>query len=213
MEGALLKTCRICGRAQPSDRFAQDKKCRDGLSTRCKDCIKVYASERYERLRREAGKERRRSYRHSQWQLIEARGSLRCRTCQLDKPLSDFRYSSRAPQRRRQCRDCERAQSAITRRVRAAERRAYAQKYRCKQYGITPGEYDRLIAAQGGNCPVCSSPLGTKRQTIDHDHRTGKVRGIVHWNCNLVLGNAQESIHVLRGAIAYLVRHGCRASE
>lgn len=202
-----LKTCRNCQCSKSRERFAIDAKTRDGRSTKCKECMKEYAQRRYERLRKEAGKRYRKLIRDEQWQMIAVRGRLVCRTCGVEQPLDAFRFSLRAPRRRRMCRKCERKRCANRRAARPAEYRASTLAYRCKQYGITPEEYNRLLAVQDNRCAICEEPLGEVRQTIDHCHATERVRGIVHSNCNLMLGNSREQIHVLCGAIRYLIRH------
>jgi hypothetical protein len=76
---------------------------------------------------------------------------------------------------------------------------------RCRHYGITTGDYERLIQEQGGRCPICGFELADGSQIdIDHCHETGVVRGVIHGRCNRTLGHCRESIHVLKGAIAYL---------
>lgn len=202
-----MKVCRSCGRSRPLDRFARDTKCRDGLSKKCKDCMKAYSCERYQRLRLQSGATYRRTIQTEEWLAIEARGTMTCRVCHAEKPLEEFRISYRAPRRRRICRDCERRRAATLRLVKQEERRAYHHRFRCRQYGITPNDYSRMLDAQEGKCAICGHPLGERHQTIDHCHRTGKVRGIVHSMCNLVLGNARERVEVLQGAIAYLAVH------
>jgi len=201
------KLCRTCRQLKPLDRFASDRKCRDGLSTRCKDCMAAYASERYQRLRLEQGAVYRPSSSAADWLASEARGSLRCRVCLEEKNLGEFRVSYRAPRRRRICRNCERHRCLERHRLRQDDRRKYHLEHRCRQYGLTPREYERMVVNQDGRCAICERPLDCMHQTIDHCHRTGKVRGIVHRNCNLVLGNAREDARVLQGAIAYLNRH------
>jgi hypothetical protein len=54
------------------------------------------------------------------------------------------------------------------------------------RYGITPDDYDAMLAAQDGHCYFCSaevSPYG-RRLSVDHDHVTGRVRGILCLRCN-----------------------------
>lgn len=82
------------------------------------------------------------------------------------------------------------------------DRRRYLSKYR-----ITPEQYGALFEEQGGLCAVCHKPpLGTGKQglVVDHDHVTGRVRGLIHTTCNCLLGHAQEDIEILEGAIRYL---------
>ena len=65
--------------------------------------------------------------------------------------------------------------------------------------------YDRLIAAQRGVCAICGAPPKTRRLHIDHDHRTGKVRGLLCQRCNRALPT-WVTTGWLHQAIGYLVR-------
>ncbi|WP_211240492.1 endonuclease domain-containing protein [Haloglycomyces albus] len=53
-------------------------------------------------------------------------------------------------------------------------------------YGLRPGEYDRLLLAQGGVCAICGGQRHY-RLDVDHDHTTGLIRGLCCRNCNRVL--------------------------
>jgi hypothetical protein len=74
------------------------------------------------------------------------------------------------------------------------------------KYGITPEEYDALFAAQGFACAVCltTAPETKTKWHLDHNHSTGRVRGVLCHHCNLMLGNAKDTPSVLRAAAAYL---------
>jgi hypothetical protein len=74
-----------------------------------------------------------------------------------------------------------------------------------KQFGITVAEYDQMVMARCGTCDVCGgvSP-GQKALAIDHDHETGKVRGLLCGNCNTGIGNLRDSSELLGRARAYL---------
>lgn len=96
--------------------------------------------------------------------------------------------------------------------ARNPERQAeYSAKWK---YGITPDEYDRLFAEQDGRCAICREPETTKDRTgrvrarlsIDHDHETGRIRGLLCHHCNAALGHAKESSFRLRDMAAYLER-------
>ena len=79
-----------------------------------------------------------------------------------------------------------------------------------KQYGITLKTYWRMHKQQKGLCKICRQPetcirLGKRRiLMVDHDHKTGKVRGLICQNCNHLLGHAKDSMTVLAAAIMYL---------
>lgn len=62
--------------------------------------------------------------------------------------------------------------------------------YMQTKYGITPDDYDRMLEQQGWVCAICGSPPppSKRRLHIDHDHETGKVRGLLCTRCNTALG-------------------------
>lgn len=69
-------------------------------------------------------------------------------------------------------------------------RRQAAHERRVQQtYGLQPGDYEALLAHQGGVCWICERKPGRrKRLAVDHDHETGIVRGLLHSECNKMLG-------------------------
>ncbi len=95
--------------------------------------------------------------------------------------------------------------------------RAYRQRYNAvhgrkrvlAQYGFTNEDYTRLAAAQDYSCLICGveswmEPGGSLH--IDHDHATGKVRGLLCRHCNLGLGRFRDNVSLLESAIQYLRR-------
>jgi hypothetical protein len=77
------------------------------------------------------------------------------------------------------------------------------------EYGLSPGEYNRLLIEQNRACAICHKPveLGKKRLAVDHHHLSGKARGLLCSSCNLLLGLAYEKIEILTNAIEYLKKH------
>lgn len=60
-------------------------------------------------------------------------------------------------------------------------------------YGITEEDYLKLLAAQGGKCRLCGgAPDEDKRLVVDHCHVTGRVRWLIHSDCNLALGMIEK---------------------
>jgi hypothetical protein len=83
-------------------------------------------------------------------------------------------------------------------------------------HGISLAEYEEMLSEQDGVCAICG-----KRETsydpridcirllaVDHDHRTGMVRGLLCDNCNHMIGQAHDDPEVLRRAADYLERYG-----
>ena len=74
-------------------------------------------------------------------------------------------------------------------------------------YGVSFDEFKAMYKAQKGKCAICgSSEPGPRRRhfCIDHNHKTGKVRGLLCIKCNSAIGLFQDSIKLLKKAIAYL---------
>ena len=81
--------------------------------------------------------------------------------------------------------------------------------YLKRRYGITLEEFDNMKDNQDGKCAICGSISGkinkkNDRLTVDHDHSTGEVRGILCHKCNFGLGHFDDDIERLAMAIAYL---------
>ena len=100
--------------------------------------------------------------------------------------------------------------------LRAYRRKHYKYNYeksRTKQlwrkFGVTAVEYEAMRARQQDRCAICgtSKPGGKGDWHLDHDHTTKKVRGLLCQNCNIGLGNFQDSFALLVRATMYLTKH------
>lgn len=79
--------------------------------------------------------------------------------------------------------------------------------YLQKKYGISLAEYDKLLAEQNGVCAICQGPPRTFRHlVVDHDHKTGQVRGLLCQPCNVGLGQFEDDESRLRRALEYMGR-------
>jgi hypothetical protein len=76
--------------------------------------------------------------------------------------------------------------------------------------------FEHLLKEQNNVCAICNNPESIisghvnrvpKRMAIDHDHTTGKIRGLLCHQCNVSIGAMQESIELLQAAINYLQKH------
>lgn len=78
---------------------------------------------------------------------------------------------------------------------------------RMKQLGITSNDYFDMLKSQNYKCAICDSEIGDKagnRLYVDHNHKTGKVRGLLCMNCNFAIGQFQDDVNLLKRAIEYL---------
>lgn len=74
-----------------------------------------------------------------------------------------------------------------------------------KIYGITLEEYKKLLSLQNNVCAICFRPSDDKRDlSVDHNHETGKIRGLLCRNCNLGLGLLGDNKQMLLRACTYL---------
>lgn len=116
-----------------------------------------------------------------------------CTACLRWKPASEYQHRNRSGRGLRpvsKCRECQRR--------------------KMRKFGITLEEYDAMLAAQNGLCAICPNPpvSGQGRRygtgAVDHDHATGRVRGILCDRCNTLLGQVDDDPALLQRAIDYL---------
>jgi hypothetical protein len=74
------------------------------------------------------------------------------------------------------------------------------------KYGLTIEGYNALLDKQGGVCAVCGHNVSKRALHVDHDHGTGKVRGLLCNKCNRGMGLLGDDVTLLKSAIAYLER-------
>jgi hypothetical protein len=83
---------------------------------------------------------------------------------------------------------------------------------RAEQLGVTDAEYARMLDAQHGHCALCPNTPKTRRLHVDHDHRTGAVRGLLCFSCNRTLPHYKDSAWLAR-ASDYVASHEARAGD
>ena len=86
-----------------------------------------------------------------------------------------------------------------------------------KRYGITREEYDIILTDQGLGCAICGYKgllTAKKNLSVDHNHETGTVRGLLCQKCNTGLGNFQDDPEIILKALTYLTKdHKCRPTD
>jgi Autographiviridae endonuclease VII len=129
----------------------------------------------------------------------------RCAKCGERKALAEFhRQPSGTGGRHAWCRLCANAYYRVNRKrnYSSEQKRRWSLQTR---YGVTVKAVDAMFEAQSGQCGLCSKGLAGLRYHIDHDHHTGKVRGLLCHRCNIVIGGLDDP--AFRGrAVAWLER-------
>lgn len=88
-------------------------------------------------------------------------------------------------------------------RDKAKAKRVNARKlYLMKAYGITQEDYEQMLDAQSNQCAICG--VYRAKLAIDHDHKTGKVRGLLCRKCNRGLGYFKDNAEGIQRALDYL---------
>lgn len=73
-----------------------------------------------------------------------------------------------------------------------------------KDYGITPDQYDQMFLAQYGRCKICRRIGNGRRLHVDHEHSTGRVRGLLCGKCNRGIGMFDDNPAILLKVCEYL---------
>ncbi|MFF8276350.1 endonuclease VII domain-containing protein [Streptomyces lateritius] len=175
-----VQRCSRCGETKPHEAFASNRAMRDGLQCYCRPCAAAHHQQRQKAV----GKNVR--------PRVEApHGYQYCRRCGETKPHVDWdRDKAASDGLSTRCKAC-----------RAIEGRAGHLK---RSYGITEAERDEMISSRMGICTIC---LAAPAVHVDHCHETGRVRGVVCFNCNPAIGKLGDDPDTLRRAISYLEGH------
>lgn len=190
-------------------------------SKRCGRCKEVKALEEFGRVK---GKPRSycRPCHKSSVNTPDPRKEKRCACCGETKPVTEFNRLGKRYQP--YCRSCNRVvvhERHIRRQMSGEateDHRAYYWKKRKwvrlkNKYGCDQATYEALEKEQGGVCAICRQPetdqyKGTTLElAVDHDHKTGKIRGLLCRSCNLAIGKFKEDVRIVEAALEYLRKH------
>ncbi len=86
-----------------------------------------------------------------------------------------------------------------------------ARRRQLKKHGLSADDYKSLYEKQNGICAICGKPETTKNNvgiirllSIDHDHQTGEVRGLLCMSCNVFLGHLEKNAKYVSKALVYI---------
>jgi len=126
-----------------------------------------------------------------------------CTKCQITKEFTEFgAHKAGKNGLRSECKQC--------RKSRPYDRKVQLNRYLKSAYNITLEDYDAMLAEQNGVCFLCGTDNPGKygRFSVDHNHETGEVRGLLCNQCNVGLGALQDSPSLLLKAAQYLIDKG-----
>ncbi len=144
-----------------------------------------------------------------------------CRVCKLEKPLTSFYADKNSKDgRRSDCSTCKDASTSKWRKDNAEYYNRTMREYQAanplqrddcdlrRKYGVSRLWFDETLVAQDHKCAICLKPnTATKRRlAVDHHHESGKVRGILCYNCNRLL-HAFDNKDLYEKILKYLAFH------
>ena len=181
----ILKRCPSCGEQKDISLFRKHTtgRSRHGVKSSCKACQNARSQDGRDKVKQSG--------------VYIAVSEKQCNRCKTVKPASAFGALKTSSDRLKpRCRECDAEVS----------KRSYYKINIKRLYGITLETYNLMCEMQSGKCAICKSEPRTKRRKlyIDHDHKTGKVRGLLCHHCNLGLGGFRDDPDALRSAISYL---------
>lgn len=151
----------------------------------------------------------------------------KCIKCKKDLHLVEFNSNPRSADKKAyRCKKCQSEDNTNQYVAHIEKRKKYSKEYekirrnrptnykvkknkalKYKKYGITEDKYREMVLNQNNLCKICkemTSTISHGKLVIDHCHKTGVVRGLLCGSCNVMLGNAKDSIKILKSAIDYL---------
>lgn len=192
------KQCSRCEQRRPLGDFYRRRASGDGLGPLCKGCSQA----------RNAASRRRYKQLNAVRDVRALTPAKACRVCKQSRPSAEYALASDKRDGLGDiCRDCHAAQRREAYESRPAEAR---REMNLRRFGLNATDYDAMLAAQGGVCAICASaqPRGrwNTHFAVDHDHKSGRVRGLLCGTCNTALGMAKDNPELLRAAADYLER-------
>jgi RNase P subunit RPR2 len=184
VSGKELKTCKKCNELLPYDQFWNDKYTKDGKTGRCIACLKKRWNDKPRRPRK------------GRKEYVPPVEKF-CKGCDQTWPAScfDIRYErGNGNSLRARCKKCNAKAHDSWREKNPGASRSRNLK---SKYGISIDDYMKILDNQGGGCALCGS-LNSKWATsswlhLDHNHKTGEVRGLLCHTCNIIVGGIENT--------------------
>ena len=122
-----------------------------------------------------------------------------CKNC--GEQFSELNIKIRAGKGKFCCNDCYKEFRSKNKKDAKELNRLYQKKHK---YGLDKDKYYSLFKIQQNKCAICGTSFDETKAFVDHDHYSGKVRGLLCSKCNTLLGMSNDNIEILNNAIKYL---------
>lgn len=132
-----------------------------------------------------------------------------CTVCGKEKPLTEYHLrSKKEPWPKSACKECHRVRAKGYWEKNPLPKEVQRERNLKRSFGLGLEEYDELLKLQNGCCAICGTDACSSGRNfaVDHDHQTGKIRGLLCKFCNTALGQFKDDTMTLRKAIQYLER-------
>lgn len=192
-----MKKCGHCKLELPVESFDKNRSQPDGRQRLCKSCMAATKS-------RSRQKNRQKNLNIDPYAQPQMR--KRCSTCSEMKPVAQFyKDGTRRDGLENRCKTCR---LAVRRRIRQENpemvRAMDLRSNLKKTYNLTTADKAKMFVAQNGMCLVCGKDLPYDIARIEHCHRTGVIRGLVHPKCNNFVTLFEEYPEIAARIPAYL---------
>lgn len=126
-----------------------------------------------------------------------------CKICKIEKQPHEIQWNSSG--RGCYCKECNNRRGREHYRFNKKQKQINGLK---QNYNISLEEYNKLLEIQNSVCAICKKICKTGRSlSVDHNHKTGKNRGLLCQKCNSILGFMDEDINLLEIIRDYLIKH------
>ena len=209
------RECPVCGRYKQWDEFGKYKKGVNGHRSQCKQCFAIMQKKYRSGLTKDA------------YLDLLRKASNKCQICEQERFLVIDHCHQTKRVRGLLCHNCNKAIGLVNDSVMLLHRmirylesnfslkpntnREYPKQSKeidlFRRYGITEQEYSYMYKAQCGKCAICTSENSSNgRLAVDHNHKTGMIKGLLCTYCNSAIGQFNDSIKNIKKSIEYLER-------
>jgi hypothetical protein len=197
-----MPTCSRCKQDKPDEQFFKRADRPSGRMSECKACRR----EKYDKPRAARNHAAGRCYCGRE----REEGKARCAPCNAAQRKTDAKSRSKL-RANGTCYRCRKIPAASGHSC--CDACSILESKRQGAHGAGREVRERLFREQNGECPICGAVLESwfrrRYAVVDHDHKTGQLRGLLHNRCNLGIGLLGDSAARLRAAADYLERYGC----